>query len=49
MIDLADLQYAFLLTLALPLQWLAVFYLLVTLYLAVFTLAWAGARKFMTL
>lgn len=49
MIDFANLQDAFLICLAMPLQWLAVFCLVMTLCLALMLLAWVGAQRFMGL
>lgn len=49
MIDFANLQDAFLISCAVPLQWLAVFCLVMTLLLALMLLAWVGAKRFMGL
>jgi len=45
MINFADLQDSFLIALAIPIQWLAVFVLLITLLLVLNLFGWLAMRK----
>lgn len=49
MINFTDLQDAFLIALAIPIQWLAVFALLMTVLLALNLMAWVAMRRIQNL